>query len=79
MFLRLNYPMNVKIHDGQAPDVTLNPFLRRNCVYGSYYGFSEPEFPFIAHWNLQLGKQRVGVISLPEDGWGRADADVVQP
>jgi hypothetical protein len=30
LFIGLNYPINVKINDGQAPDGTLNPFLRTN-------------------------------------------------
>ena len=72
LFLGLNYPMNVEIHDGQPPDGTLKPFLRKNCVYGSYYGFSATKYPFISRWNLQPGKEeRMGVISLPRDGWGR--------
>jgi hypothetical protein len=38
-FLGLNYLMNVKINDVHAPDGTLIPFIRKNCVYISYCAF----------------------------------------
>jgi hypothetical protein len=64
--------MNMKIHDGQARDGTLNLFLGRNRVYGSYYEFSETACPFISRWNLHPRKEeRARVISLPADGWGK--------
>lgn len=71
LFLGLNYPMNLKINDGNAPDGTLTPFTRTNCVYISYYAFREPAFSYICRCNLQQGKgELMGVISLPRDGWG---------
>jgi hypothetical protein len=41
VFLGLNYliTVNLKICDCQAPDGTLVPFMRKNCVYTSYRRF----------------------------------------
>jgi hypothetical protein len=39
LFLGLSYPMNLKINDVHAPDGTLTPFIRTNCVYISYCAF----------------------------------------
>jgi hypothetical protein len=71
LFIGLNYPMNLKINDGNAPDGTLTPFMRSNCVYIAYYAFREPAFSCICRCNLQQGENELmGVITLPEDGWG---------
>jgi hypothetical protein len=37
LFLEINYPItvNLKISNREAPDGTLVPFMRKNCVYTS--------------------------------------------
>ena len=68
LFLWLNYPMNIRIHNGQTPNGTLSPLLRSNCVYGSYYEYHETSFPSIFCWNLQEGKdETMSVIRLSQD------------
>ena len=70
LFLGLNYPMNLKIHNGQTLDSTLTPFLRSNCVYRLFVRFHDTSFPFVRRFNLKPGEgERVAVISLPPDGW----------
>ena len=71
LFLGLNYPLNLKINDGNAPDGTLTPFTRTNCVYISHYAFRESSDSYIRRCDLQKRKgELMGVISLPRDGWG---------
>ncbi|KAK1677922.1 hypothetical protein QYE76_038770 [Lolium multiflorum] len=68
LFIGLNYPMNLKINDGNAPDGTLTPFMRSNCVYIAYYAFREPAFSCICRCNLQQGENELmGVITLPKE------------
>jgi hypothetical protein len=71
LFLGLNYVMNLKINNVHAPDGTLTPFIRMNCVYISYCAFRGTSVHYIHHWNLQLGQgELMGVVSFPRDGWG---------
>jgi hypothetical protein len=72
VFLGLNYliTVNLKICDCQAPDGTLVPFMRKNCVYTSYRRFRKTVSPHIMRFNLQANEDElVGAISLPRDGW----------
>ena len=54
LFLRLNYPIkdNLNMHKGRAPDGTLVPFMRKNCVYTSYRWFRGIHHPQILRCNL---------------------------
>ena len=73
LFLRLNYPIiaNLKKRESKAPDDTLVPFMRKNCVYTAYRRFICNQYPNILRCNLQPDEgETVGVISLPRDGWG---------
>jgi hypothetical protein len=72
LFLGLNYPItvNLKICDFQAPNGTLVPFMRKNCMYTSYRWFCKTGSPHIMRFNLQASEDElVGAISLPRDGW----------
>jgi hypothetical protein len=73
LFLGLNYPIiaNLKKRESKAPDGTLVPFMRKNCVYTAYRKFLHNQYPKILRCNLQPDEgETVGVISLPRDGWG---------
>jgi hypothetical protein len=72
VFIQFNYPIiaNLKICDCQAPDGTLVPFMRKNCVYTSYRRFRKTVSPRIMRFSLQASEDElVGAISLPRDGW----------
>lgn len=73
LFLGLNYPIIdnlMKNRKCQAPDGTLFPFMRKNCVYTAYRWFRGTQRPQIRRYNLQPNEgELVGVISLPKDGW----------
>ena len=74
LFIGLNYPMNLKINDGNGTSGTLTPFLRKNCVYISYGAFRITEYNYVSRYNLQPGEgELMGVISFPKDGWGRPE------
>ncbi|KAK1695508.1 hypothetical protein QYE76_012205 [Lolium multiflorum] len=70
--LGLNYPIiaNLKKRESKAPDGTLVPFMRKNCVYTAYRNIRYNQYPKILRCNLQPDEgETVGVISLPKDGW----------
>lgn len=72
LFLGLNYPIiaNLKKRESKAPDGTLVPFMRKNCVYTAYRNIRYNQYPKILRCNLQPDEgETVGVISLPKDGW----------
>lgn len=72
LFLGLNYPIiaNLKKRESKAPDGTLVPFMRKNCVYTAYRNIRYNQYPKILRCNLQPDEgETVGVISLPRDGW----------
>ncbi|KAK1681169.1 hypothetical protein QYE76_042017 [Lolium multiflorum] len=77
LFLGLNYPIiaNLKKRESKAPDGTLVPFMRKNCVYTAYRNIRYNQYPKILRCNLQPDEgETVGVISLPKDGWDSARA-----
>jgi hypothetical protein len=70
LFLVLNYPMNLKICNGETPKDTRNPLFRANCVYGSSYSFSSHGFPYVTFWNLQpVQDEPFAFISLQPVWW----------
>ncbi|KAK1694863.1 hypothetical protein QYE76_011560 [Lolium multiflorum] len=73
LFLGLNYPIiaNLKKRESKAPDGTLVPFMRKNCVYTAYRKYLHNQYPKILRCNLQPDEgETVGVISLPR-GYSR--------
>ena len=52
LFVGLNFPMNLKIDNGQTPNGTLTPFMRMNYVYRLFLGFCDTTFPVIRRMNL---------------------------
>ncbi|KAK1694528.1 hypothetical protein QYE76_011225 [Lolium multiflorum] len=79
LFLGLNYPIiaNLKKRESKAPDGTLVPFMRKNCVYTAYRNIRYNQYPKILRCNLQPDEgETVGVISLPKDGWDSEFQDV---
>ncbi|KAK1682309.1 hypothetical protein QYE76_043157 [Lolium multiflorum] len=55
LFLGLNYPIiaNLKKRESKAPDGTLVPFMRKNCVYTAYRNIRYNQYPKILRCNLQ--------------------------
>ncbi|KAK1611184.1 hypothetical protein QYE76_034857 [Lolium multiflorum] len=55
LFLGLNYPIiaNLKKRESKAPDGTLVPFMRKNCVYTAYRKYLHNQYPKILRCNLQ--------------------------
>jgi hypothetical protein len=72
LFLGINYliTVNLNMSNHEAPDGTLVPFMRKNCVYTSEQQFCSSVKPHIMRFNLQANEgEPVGAISLPRDGW----------
>ncbi|KAK1667973.1 hypothetical protein QYE76_056132 [Lolium multiflorum] len=79
LFLGLNYPIiaNLKKRESKAPDGTLVPFMRKNCVYTAYRKYLHNQYPKILRCNLQPDEgETVGVISLPRDSWGSQAGEI---
>ncbi|KAK1694204.1 hypothetical protein QYE76_010901 [Lolium multiflorum] len=73
LFLGLNYPIiaNLKKRESKAPDGTLVPFMRKNCVYTAYRNIRYNQYPKILRCNLQPDEGIRRGNSLPE---GEIDA-----
>jgi hypothetical protein len=72
LFLGINYliTVNLNISNLEAPDGTLVPFIRKNCVYTLEQLFCSSVKPRIMRFHLQANEgEPIGAISLPRDGW----------
>ncbi|KAK1627117.1 hypothetical protein QYE76_001432 [Lolium multiflorum] len=74
LFLGLNYPIiaNLKKRESKAPDGTLVPFMRKNCVYTAYRKYLHNQYPKILRCNLQPDEEEIKeleaqVLSLKKD------------
>ncbi|KAK1693332.1 hypothetical protein QYE76_010029 [Lolium multiflorum] len=79
LFIGLNYPMNLKINDGNAPDGTLTPFMRefKQCLKGILPRPIKLKTSVGCAWYVHIDEYQ-GELVL-KDGWfGFAEAHELQ-